>query len=193
MSLKIEHLTAENEHLVIKGCVEGNVSAQKVLYKALSSKMFSICLRYASDYHNAEDILQDGFVKVFKNIDKYRGEGSFEGWIRKIFVNTSIEQYRKNIKMYAVSEIEDTNIANHDSSVVDTLMTSDLILLIQSLSPGYKTIFNMYVIDGMSHKEIASELGISEGTSKSQLARARGVLQSKIEKADRVSQAIKEI
>ena len=182
MSSKLEYLTPENEHLVIQGCREGDLTAQKALYKSMSGKMFAVCLRYASDYHNAEDILQEGFIKVFRNIDKYRGEGSFEGWIRRIFVNTSIEQYRKNVKLYAVSEIEDTNISNHDSNALDTLMTEDLLRLIQTLSPGYKTIFNLFVMEGMSHAEIAQELGISEGTSKSQLARARGILQTKIEK-----------
>ena len=182
MSSKLEYLTPENEHLVIQGCREGDLTAQKALYKSMSGKMFAVCLRYASDYHNAEDILQEGFIKVFLNIDKYRGEGSFEGWIRRIFVNTSIEQYRKNVKLYAVSEIEDTNISNHDSNALDTLMTEDLLRLIQTLSPGYKTIFNLFVMEGMSHAEIAQELGISEGTSKSQLARARGILQTKIEK-----------
>jgi len=182
MSSKIEYLTPENEHLVIQGCRVGDLTAQKALYKTMSGKMFAVCLRYASDYHNAEDILQEGFIKVFRNIDKYRGEGSFEGWIRRIFVNTSIEQYRKNVKLYAVSEIEDTNISNHDSNALDSLMTEDLLRLIQTLSPGYKTIFNLFVMEGMSHAEIAQELGISEGTSKSQLARARGILQTKIEK-----------
>lgn len=182
MSSKIEYLTPENEHLVIQGCRAGDLTAQKALYKSMSGKMFAVCLRYASDYHNAEDILQEGFIKVFRNIDKYRGEGSFEGWIRKIFVNTSIEQYRKNVKLYAVSEIEDTNISNHDSNALDSLMTEDVLRLIQTLSPGYKTIFNLFVVEGMSHAEIAQELGISEGTSKSQLARARGILQTKIEK-----------
>ena len=182
MSSKLEYLTPENEHLVIQGCREGDLTAQKALYKSMSGKMFAVCLRYASDYHNAEYILQEGFIKVFRNIDKYRGEGSFEGWIRRIFVNTSIEQYRKNVKLYAVSEIEDTNISNHDSNALDTLMTEDLLRLIQTLSPGYKTIFNLFVMEGMSHAEIAQELGISEGTSKSQLARARGILQTKIEK-----------
>ena len=182
MSSKIEYLTPENEHLVIQGCRSGDLTAQKALYKSMSGKMFAVCLRYASDYHNAEDILQEGFIKVFRNIDKYRGEGSFEGWIRRIFVNTSIEQYRKNVKLYAVSEIEDTNISNHDSNALDSLMTEDLLQLIQTLSPGYKTIFNLFVMEGMSHAEIAQELGISEGTSKSQLARARGILQTKIEK-----------
>ncbi len=175
-----QKLTTENEKDIIKGCCEGNIIAQKILYKSLSSKMFGVCMRYTNDYHIAEDILQDGFIKVFKNISKYRGEGSFEGWIRRIFVNTAIEHYRKKVNMYPVTEIESDHIKTYDGDIVDQLQAEDLLRLIGELSPGYRTVFNMYVIEGYSHQEIGEMLGISEGTSKSQLSRARSLLQIKV-------------
>lgn len=181
-------LTAENEKEIIRGCCAGNIISQKTLYKCLSAKMFAVCLRYAHDYHTAEDILQDGFIKVFKNIEKYRGDGSFEGWVRRIFVNTSIEYYRKKINMYSTTEIESDAIKTYDGDVIDQLQAAELVQLISELSPGYRMVFNMYAIEGYSHQEIADTLGISEGTSKSQLSRARLILQEKIEKIQRVTQ-----
>jgi RNA polymerase sigma-70 factor (ECF subfamily) len=166
------------EQEILDGCVAGKRSAQEALYSYYSPKMFGICLRYASDYHTAEDILQEGFVKIFHNIHKFRGDGSFEGWMKRIFVNTAIEHFRKAFKF---DELGVTNQPENTSeSVNDTwsqLSTKDLLNLIQKLSPGYRTVFNMYVVEGYSHKEIAELLNISEGTSKSQLARARGLLQ----------------
>ena len=182
-----QKLTTENEKDIIKGCCEGNIVAQKILYKSLCSKMFAVCMRYTNDYHLAEDILQDGFIKVFKNIQKYRGEGSFEGWVRRIFVNTSIEHYRKKVNMYAVTEIESEHIKTYNGDIIDQLQEADLLKLIADLSPGYRAVFNMYVIEGYAHQEIAEMLGISEGTSKSQLSRARAILQEKIEKYHRVA------
>jgi len=141
--------------------------------------MFAVCMRYAKDREAAEDILQEGWVKVFKNIEKYRGDGSFEGWVRRIFVNTAVEHYRKEAKMIAVSEEAEAYFVVHED-VSDDLELADLMKCIQSLSAGYRTVFNLYVIEGYSHKEIAEQLNISEGTSKSQLARARYLLQKMI-------------
>ena len=182
-----QKLTPENEKDIIKGCCDGNVIAQKILYKSLCSKMFAVCMRYTNDYHLAEDILQDGFIKVYKNISKYRGDGSFEGWIRRIFVNTAIEYYRKKVNMYAVTEIENDQIKTYDGDIVDQLQAEDLLCLIGELSPGYRTVFNMYVIEGYSHREIGDMLGISEGTSKSQLSRARALLQEKVNEIQNIS------
>jgi RNA polymerase sigma-70 factor (ECF subfamily) len=144
-------------------------------------------MRYTNDYHIAEDILQEGFIKVFKNIGKYRGEGSFDGWVRRIFVNTSIEHYRKKVNLYAVTEIENDNIKTYNGDVIDQLQEADLLKMIGELSIGYRTVFNMYVIEGYSHQEIAEMLGISEGTSKSQLSRARMLLQEKVEKIHKIA------
>lgn len=139
--------------------------------------MYGICLRYATNAEEAEDILQEGFIKVFRKISSFRSEGSFEGWIRRIFVNTAIEQYRKRMYLQPVTEQEENTIEGKYLSVLDSLAERDIIKLVQQLSPGYRTVFNMYVVEGYSHKQIAEHLGISEGTSKSQLSRAKQILQ----------------
>lgn len=165
---------------LINGCIARKRKYQELLYATFSPKMFSICLRYASDYHSAEDILQDGFVKVFRNVHKFRHEGSFEGWLRRIFVNTAIEHYRKAVPMYPILEVNNSSFDFIDDNTLAQLEANDLMKLVQNLSPGYRTVFNLYVIEGYSHKDIADLLSISEGTSKSQLARARYILQKKV-------------
>ena len=155
---------------------------QEILYQKYSSKMYGVCLRYSGNIEDANDLLQEGFIKIFKNLIKFRGEGSFEGWIRRIFVNTSIEHFRKKVKLYNVTEVQENTIEDDDLTILDTLAEKDIISLVNELSPGYKTVFNMHVIEGYSHKEIADILGINEGTSKSQLARAKGVLKKSVEK-----------
>ena len=165
---------------LISGCIDRKKRFQELLYGKFSPKMFAICLRYASDYHSAEDILQDGFMKVYKNIHKFRHEGSFEGWLRRIFVNTAIEHYRKSVSMYPILEVNNSNHDVIDDNTLENLAAEDLMKMVQSLSPGYRTVFCLYVIEGYSHKDVANMLGISEGTSKSQLARSRYLLQKKI-------------
>lgn len=163
---------------VIQQCIAGNRASQELLYKKFSPRMFAICLRYANDKQSAEDILQEGFIKVFNNLDKFRADGSFEGWIKRIFVNTSIEYYRKSIVAKRYVEIE--KVYNHQSkeeSAVSKLMKKDLMSMVQRLPVGYRTVFNLYAIEGYTHREICKLLEISEGTSKSQLARARAMLQ----------------
>lgn len=143
--------------------------------------MYAVCLRYANNAEDAQDLLQEGFIKVYRNLHRFRAEGSFEGWIRRVFVNSSIEHYRKkSLQLSKVSDKEENTIEDDDISALDTLAEKDIINLIQELSPGYKTVFNLYVVEGYSHKEIGELLGISEGTSKSQLARARSILQKKV-------------
>lgn len=165
---------------LVKGCIAGRRSSQEALYRYFSPKMFSICLRYANDYHSAEDILQEGFIKVFNNIDRFRGDGSFEGWIKRIFINTAIEYYRKSINHSGHSELTTLNVKSINEKALQNLATEDLMKLVQRLSPGYRAVFNLYVIEGYAHKEIAKMLKISEGTSKSQLARARVILQKMV-------------
>jgi RNA polymerase sigma factor (sigma-70 family) len=174
------HIPSETD--LIKGCIDGDRQMQELLYKKFSSKMYGVCLRYSGNVDDANDLLQEGFIKVFKNLLKFRGDGSFEGWLRRIFVNTSIEHFRKKVKLYNVTEVQENTIEDTDLNILDTLAEKDIIILINELSPGYKTVFNMHVIEGYSHKEIADMLGISEGTSKSQLARAKGVLKKSLEK-----------
>lgn len=154
---------------------------QELLYHRFSSKMYAVCLRYCKDAEDAQDLLQDGFVKIFKNLEKFRGEGSFEGWIRRIFVNTSIEHFRKSVKNNAVTDTREIIIEDPSWNALDNLAEKDIIKMIQELSPGYRQVFNMYVIEGYSHKDIGDILGISEGTSKSQLARAKGILKKMAE------------
>ena len=150
---------------------------QRELYERYASKMYGVCLRYAGNAQEAEDILQEGFIKVFNKIGSYRGEGSFEGWIRRIFVNTAIEHYRKKIYLQPITEYEEDTVEGKYLTVLDSLAEKDIIQLVQQLSPGYRTVFNMYVVEGYTHKQIAESLGISEGTSKSQLSRAKLILQ----------------
>jgi len=166
---------------LIQGCLKGDSKIQKELYNRFAPKMYAVCLRYANNAENAQDLLQEGFVKIFRNLNRFRGEGSFEGWIRRIFVNTSIEYYRKKTNVFSITERENLMVEDGGLNALDKLAEKDIIKLVQELSPGYRTVFNLYTIEGFSHKEIGVMLGISEGTSKSQLARAKGILKKKVE------------
>lgn len=174
-----DHPVTESE--LIKGCISGDRKMQELLYNRHSPKMYAVCLRYSNNADDAQDLLQEGFIKVFRNLEKFRGDGSFEGWMRRIFVNTSIEEYRRKTKLTTVSEPKEYNIEDTEWNALDNIAEKDIIKIVQQLSPGYRQVFNMYVIEGYSHKEIAEILGINEGTSKSQLARARVILQKMVE------------
>ncbi len=176
LSLPAKHA----EYNLIKNCLSGKREAQKGFYDRFAASMFGVCLRYAHDYQQAEDLLQEGFIKVFNNLDKYRGDGSFEGWIRRIFVNTAIEHFRKSQHMLPVHDLQIVNNLNVQNEALTNLAVETLMGFIRALSPGYKTVFNLYAIEGYSHREISEILGISEGTSKSQLARARYILQREV-------------
>ena len=167
---------------LIAGCVAGDRKMQQELYQRFAPKMFGVCLRYAGNTEEAEDILQEGFIKVFKKMSSFRGEGSFEGWVRRIFVNTAIEHFRRKTYLQPVTEREEETIEGSYLSVLDSLAEKDIIQLVQQLSPGYRTVFNMYVVEGYTHKQIADIMGISEGTSKSQLSRAKIILQDMVRK-----------
>jgi len=176
---KSNHTISESD--LIKGCIGGDRRLQQELYERFASKMYAVCLRYANNSNDAQDLLQEGFIKVYKNLHRFRAEGSFEGWIRRVFVNTSIEHFRRKAAQLAtVSEKEENTIVDVDVTALDNLAEKDIINLIQELSPGYRTVFNLYVVEGYSHREIGDLLGISEGTSKSQLARAKAILQKKV-------------
>jgi RNA polymerase sigma factor (sigma-70 family) len=176
---KSNHTISESD--LIAGCIAGDRVMQEELYNRFAPKMYAVCLRYANNSDDAQDLLQEGFIKVYKNIHRFRAEGSFEGWIRRVFINSSIEHLRKkSAKLMTVTEKEEGTIEDTDISALDTMAEKDIIKLIQDLSPGYRTVFNLYVIEGFAHKEIAEQLGISEGTSKSQLARAKSILQKKV-------------
>ncbi|MBC7904188.1 MAG: RNA polymerase sigma factor [Gemmatimonadaceae bacterium] len=151
------------------------------MYQRFSPKMYAVCLRYANNADDAQDLLQEGFIKIFRNLTKFRKEGSFEGWVRRVFVNTAIEHYRRKVNLNSLSESEEKTIEDKSWNVLDHLAEKDIIQLVQEIAPGYRSVFNLYVIEGYSHKEIGTLLGISEGTSKSQLARAKSILQKKVQ------------
>jgi RNA polymerase sigma-70 factor (ECF subfamily) len=169
------------ETLLIENCINGNRKSQKELYDLFAGKMFYICLRYAKNQMDAEDILQDAFVKLFNNLHKFRGEGSFEGWVRRIFVNTAIESLRR--KQLNIAEVEglENLIVAKSSNALDNLFEKDLMSVTSTLSDGYKTVFHLYAVEGYSHKEIGQKLGITESTSKSQFSRAKAILRNMLE------------
>lgn len=167
---------------LIKGCANNDRLAQQRLYNKYSTKMFGVCLRFAKNYHSAEDLLQVGFIKVFTNIKSFRGDGSFEGWLRRIFVNTGIEHYRKSNPLYSINDAKEDFSRRIDNEAINNLAAEDVLHCVNQLSDGYRTVFNLYVMEGYTHKEIGELLGINEGTSKSQLARARYILQETIVK-----------
>ncbi|MDR3653971.1 MAG: sigma-70 family RNA polymerase sigma factor [Paludibacter sp.] len=171
-----------DEQQLIAGCKEGKSWAQKELYDLYSPAMMSICMRYANNRENARDILQDGFIKLFTKIDTYSETGSFAGWIKKIFINTALEFLRQNDILKQSENIEeyDNTIENNDITVLEKISNDDLMTCIRELSDGYRTIFNLYVIEGYTHAEISKTLNISEETSRSQFMRARRILQKKV-------------
>ncbi|MBP6090666.1 MAG: RNA polymerase sigma factor [Crocinitomicaceae bacterium] len=164
-------------------CVNGNVKAQRFLFDKFAPKMLAVCMRYTKNKSDAEDVLQDAFIKVFKNIGAFKNEGSLEGWIRRIMVNTSLDQIRKNNKFLKDTELDAVSykLEKTDFSF-DNLETEDLLKMINNMPNGYKIVFNMFAIEGYSHQEIASTLGVSENTSKSQYLRARSYLKNELEK-----------
>jgi len=168
---------------LVKGCVKGDPIAQKALYQQFGRKMMSICMRYANNRDQAQDMLQDGFVKVFQKIDHYRGDGPLGGWMARTMVNTALDHIRRN-KPYDHSL--DLNEAEHlhqeDEQILTSMSTDELMDLIQALPAGYRTVFNLFVIEGYAHKEIADMLGISENTSKSQFMKARAYLRKLLPK-----------
>ena len=168
----------ENE--IIQGCLENKASAQEKLYALYSRRMMAICLRYTRSRFEAEDIFHEAFVKVFRNIHTWQG-GSFEGWMRRIFVNTAINHYRQNRKYFdhVDSSYAETMLSSTDN-VIAELSNQDLLETVSRLPEGYKVVFNLHAVEGYNHNEIAEMLGIAEGSSKSQLSKAKAHLQKLI-------------
>ena len=188
--LPLKHMNLDRTSTVdslLDGCKRGDRKAQESLYKALASKMMAVCMRYAKDTFEAEDILQMGFIKVFRKVSEFRSEGSFEGWIRRIMVNTAIETYRKNLRSLNVVDIDEVYDQPQSTFDMGKLELNDLLKLVQQLSNGYRIVFNMYAIEGYSHAEISALLGIQESTSRSQLVKARKMLQSQILEIQKVA------
>lgn len=169
------------EFSLIALCKQGDRAAQKSLYDSLAPKMLAVCLRYMGEREAALDTLQEGFMTLFSKLDSYSGEGSFEGWARRVFVNTALMSLRKNDVLKQSEDIGNAwDISSEDTTPIQDISYKELIRMIGELPTGFRTVFNMYVIEGYSHKEIGEALGISEVTSRSQLQRARTILQGKI-------------
>ncbi len=178
-------MTEKDLSRTIKQCLDNQRSAQKKLYDFLAPQMLSVCLRYTGERMTAEDVLQDGFVTLFTKLDSYKGDGSFEGWARKIFVNTSLMHLRKKDALKMSDDIKEAETLKATTvSQTQNLAYKELMQLITSLPDGFRTVFNLYVIEGYSHKEIGEMLGISETTSRTQLSRARSCLQKRMTEYD---------
>ena len=172
---------------LIESCIKGDRAAQKVLYDRLAPRMFPVCIRYVGDREQAEDILQEGFITLFTRLDTYKGDGSFEGWARKIFVTTALMELRRKDALKMSDDLEAARGVRSESvNQMQNLGYKDLLAMITELPPGFRTVFNMYAIEGYSHKEIGEILGISESTSRTQLSRARIWLQNKIKERENV-------
>jgi RNA polymerase sigma-70 factor (ECF subfamily) len=166
---------------LIEQCLKNDPKAQEYLYKRFSKRMYGVCLRFARNTLEADDILQEGFIKVFTFLKDFRQEGSFEGWVKRTFINTAINYYnskQKERNEISIDKAESFQFVTED--ILDKIATAHLLELIQGLPEGYRMVFNLYVIEGYNHQEIAKMLNISENTSKSQLSRARASLQEKL-------------
>jgi RNA polymerase sigma-70 factor (ECF subfamily) len=168
---------------LIQACIDGDRYSQSRLYEQLAPKMFSVCMRYSKSREEAEDILQDGFVQVFKSLHSFRFAGSFEGWIRKIMVYAAIANYRSKSNMHAITKnveyFSDIEVIDNED-IISKLGNKELLRIVQSLPPMYRMVFNLYVFEGLKHREIAKELGVSEGTSKSNFHDAKVILQKAV-------------
>lgn len=164
---------------IVERCKKGDRKAGEQLYNMFSAKMFAICIQYSKSREEAEDNLQDGFIKILESIRQYTGKGSFEGWMKRIFINTALEKYRKNRSLQVVEEVPE--VMDEDDIGDNLSIPSDVLFeFVNQLPEKYRLVFNLYVMENMQHKEIAAMLGISDGTSKSNLARAKDILKKKI-------------
>lgn len=180
-----EHIS---ERQLISKCIAGDRMHQKRLFDMYAGKMMTLCLRYGRDHLEAEDMLQEGFVKVFRSLNTYTFKGSFEGWIRKIIINTALNKVSKKYISNEINNLDNIEPISADyTEILSMLSEKEILKIISDLPEGYKIVFNLYAVEGYSHKEIADLLGINEGTSRSQLAKARKLLQNKIEAFKKVS------
>ncbi|MGM0496465.1 MAG: RNA polymerase sigma factor [Bacteroidota bacterium] len=179
---------------IIEACQKGERVSQKQLYTLFSAKLYGVCLRYSNNEEDAKDLLQEGFIKIFKSIKQYNHNGSFEGWMRKIIVNTALERFRKSTRSLTIDNDDymDSLQLNYEH-VFEELAYKDLMKMVQELSDQYRIVFNLYVIEGFSHKEISQKLNIGEGTSKSNLSRARELLKEKVRKQYKIKKTGKVI
>lgn len=188
-----EHTIKMTDEELVKGCIEKKPLAQKLLYERFARKMMGVCLRYADGRDEAEDILQNAFIKVFENIETFKGSGSLEGWVRKIMVNTALNNYRQNKAGRHKVDLDSVEyMLPGDNHVSNTFNAKELLTVIQQLPVGFRTVFNLFAIEGYSHKEIAEQLNISEGTSKSQYSRARTYLQKALKIEEKYNETYSE-
>ena len=173
-----------SEAQLIEGCLKKDRRFQEEFYARYSSKMLAVCARYTRSTGEAEDILHEGFIKAYGKLNKFRGNGSLEGWVRRIMVNTALENFRRNKHLQIVDEVNENDDLQMEAKALSNMSADEILRLIQKLPAGFKIVFNLYALEGYSHKEIADELGISVGTSKSQLSRARAALQEMIKSND---------
>jgi RNA polymerase sigma factor (sigma-70 family) len=189
MACKTYSISAEKELHLIKGCIAGDRNCQTLLYDLYAPKMMIVCLRYSKNREEAEETLQNGFIKVFKFINQFKHEGSFEGWIRKIMVNSALQKLKNNLHLKPVVSLDTRDFdLSCGNDIIEQINGKELLKLVQTLSPAYRTVFNLYVFEGMKHREIAALLNISESTSKSNLSDARNVLQKKVAISLKVAQ-----
>ncbi|MGB3076102.1 MAG: sigma-70 family RNA polymerase sigma factor [Chitinophagales bacterium] len=167
-------------HELIKGCLSENRNCQQELFNLFAGRMMTLCIRYCGNRHDAEDALQEGFIKVFDHISEFRNEGAFEGWMRKIFVNTSLAHLRKSHVKYENSPLDQVDVEPEDHSLTDHYAAQELLDFITALPAGYRTVFNMFALEGYNHKEIATLLQITEATSRTQFFKARKALRAMI-------------
>jgi RNA polymerase sigma factor (sigma-70 family) len=173
----------KDDKALVEGCAKGERPAQQELFNRFSGKMLSVCKRYAENQEEAEDMLQEGFLKVFVKIEFFKNEGSLEGWIRRIMVNTALDLLRKNKNLKNNVDLETTyNLSSNQENALQSLGAEELMKMLNEMPVGYRTVFNLFVIEGYSHKEIGEMLEISENTSKSQFSRARAHLKNLLEK-----------
>jgi RNA polymerase sigma factor (sigma-70 family) len=173
-------MNAVSDEILVRECIAGNREHQEMFYKKFCWKMMGVCMRYSKNKEEAEDFLQEGFVKVFTHLRTYKAKGSLEGWVRRIIVNTILDGMRKKSLMFKVVDIEEAGNEVRADDLLSEISVQDLVAMIQELAPGYRTVFNLFAVEGYTHKEIGTRLGISEGTSKSQFSMARKILREKI-------------
>lgn len=171
---------AEKLEILLNGCKKGRAKSQEALYRRFAPAMYGVCLQYASSEEDAQDILQEGFIKVFAKLDQVKNPEAFPGWIRRLMINTSLEKYRSQVILQRVDDVRGEVPEVPGDGVFSELTCEELVAMIQTLTPKYRMVFNLYAIEGYSHQEISEELGISVGTSKSNLSRARAILKEKI-------------
>ncbi|MDE3213104.1 MAG: RNA polymerase sigma factor [Bacteroidota bacterium] len=173
---------------LIQACINGNRAAQNRLYGLYADKMFGVCLRYAKNREEAEDIMQEGFMQAFRSLHHFKFAGSFEGWIRRIMVNCAIQSYRSRMKIYPVLDLDHPQVEQMSSEdILSKIQKKELLEMVQNLPPAYRMVFNLYVFEGLKHREIAAMLRISEGTSKSNLFDAKLLLQKAVAKSLKIA------